>query len=217
MHHNISGQLLLNCTQHLQLDLRSACPCWQLSQWQKLQRQDARQAAVCLQVSLASGPHSTATTSRMHSFQQHTQGTPLVGLSALLRVLPFIMPGCALPIYALPGPLLQCKHCIVQVEPRDPTHMNELEKACRWPLASNDGTHLYLFVFLVPAGSMGRTAEDLIMLDSIVRTKNYSSSGEGMLPGTVSCDVNVNTNLSLAGLRIGLPSNFGELAAGWSV
>ena len=51
------------------------------------------------------------------------------------------------------------------------------------------------------------------MLDSIVRTKNYSSSGEGMLPGTVPCDVNVNTNLSLAGLRIGLPSNFGELAA----
>ena len=51
------------------------------------------------------------------------------------------------------------------------------------------------------------------MLDSIVRTKNYSSSGEGMLPGTVPCDVNVNTNLSLAGLRIGLPSNFGESVA----
>ena len=51
------------------------------------------------------------------------------------------------------------------------------------------------------------------MLDSIVRTKNYSSSGEGMLPGTVPCDVNVNTNLSLAGLRIGLPSNFGKLVA----
>lgn len=92
--------------------------------------------------------------------------------------------------------------------------MNEFVKA--WQLAFDrynrvdslprHSTHLHSL-----AGSMGRTAEDLIMLDSIVRTKNYSSSGEGMLPGTVPCDVNVNTNLSLAGLRIGLPSTFGEL------
>lgn len=60
------------------------------------------------------------------------------------------------------------------------------------------------------AGSMGRTAEDLIMLDSIVRTKNYSSTGEGMLPTAVNCSVTVNSNLSLSGLRIGLPSNYGE-------
>ena len=64
--------------------------------------------------------------------------------------------------------------------------------------------------YAASAGSMGRTAEDLVMLDSIVRTKNYSSSGEGMLPTTVPCDVSVNTNLSLAGLRIGLPSTFGK-------
>ena len=60
---------------------------------------------------------------------------------------------------------------------------------------------------------MGRTAEDLIMLDGIVRTKNYSSTGEGMLPTAVSCNVTVNRNLSLAGLRIGLPSNYGERPA----
>ena len=65
----------------------------------------------------------------------------------------------------------------------------------------------------MPAGSMGRTAEDLILLDSIVRTKNYSSTGEGMLPTAVSCSVNVNSNLSLSGLRIGLPSNYGECPA----
>ena len=54
------------------------------------------------------------------------------------------------------------------------------------------------------------------MLDSIVRTKNYSSSAEGMLPTTVPCDVNVNTNLSLAGLRIGLPSTFGGFMCVWT-
>ena len=60
---------------------------------------------------------------------------------------------------------------------------------------------------------MGRTAEDLILLDSIVRTKNYSSTGEGMLPTAVSCNVSINSNLSLSGLRIGLPSNYGECSA----
>lgn len=100
--------------------------------------------------------------------------------------------------------------------------------SCRAPAMANGifgfrpTLHCYNYTnALVPAtftrdtvGSMGRTAEDLIMLDSIVRTKNYSSSGEGMLPGTVPCDVNVNTNLSLAGLRIGLPSTFGWVTPG---
>ena len=54
------------------------------------------------------------------------------------------------------------------------------------------------------------------MLDSIIRTKNYSTSGEGILPTTVPCDVNVNTNLSLAGLRIGLPSTFGGFLCVWT-
>lgn len=56
---------------------------------------------------------------------------------------------------------------------------------------------------------MGRTAEDLVMLDSIVRTPNITTTGVGILPTPVSCDVNVDRNLSLAGLRIGLPSTFG--------
>eukprot|EP00891_Asterochloris_glomerata_P009220 jgi/Astpho2/9220/Aster-07177 len=100
--------------------------------------------------------------------------------------------------------------------------------SCRAPAIANGifgfrpTLHCYNYTnALVPAtftrdtvGSMGRTAEDLIMLDSIVRTKNYSSTGEGMLPTAVNCSVTVNSNLSLSGLRIGLPSNYGWVYPG---
>ena len=70
-------------------------------------------------------------------------------------------------------------------------------------------TCAWLTALLLHAGSMGRTAEDLVMLDSIVRTPNITTTGVGILPTPVSCDVNVDRNLSVAGLRIGLPSTFG--------
>ena len=80
------------------------------------------------------------------------------------------------------------------------------------PLKQERGaTHTcaWLTALLLHAGSMGRTAEDLVMLDSIVRTPNITTTGVGILPTPVSCNVNVNRNLSLAGLRIGLPSTLG--------
>ena len=56
---------------------------------------------------------------------------------------------------------------------------------------------------------MGRTIEDLILLDSILRNSGYNSTTNGALDTPVSCAVSVNPQFSLQGVRIGLPSNFG--------
>ena len=56
---------------------------------------------------------------------------------------------------------------------------------------------------------MGRTVEDLILLDSIVRNSNATTTMQGAVPNKLSCAVNVNRNLSLEGVRLGLPSTFG--------
>ncbi|KAL0030242.1 hypothetical protein WJX77_004786 [Trebouxia sp. C0004] len=68
---------------------------------------------------------------------------------------------------------------------------------------------------LVPAeftrdtvGSMARDIDDLILLDSIVRMPNITSTGHGMIPEPVSCAAPI-TNINLNGTRIGLPSTFG--------
>ncbi|DBA75672.1 TPA: hypothetical protein ACH3X2_009037 [Trebouxia sp. C0005] len=68
---------------------------------------------------------------------------------------------------------------------------------------------------LVPAeftrdtvGSMAREIDDLILLDSIVRMPNITTTGHGMIPQPVSCAAPI-TNISLNGTRIGLPSTFG--------
>ena len=66
------------------------------------------------------------------------------------------------------------------------------------------------------AGSFGRTAEDLVLLDSILRSSNATTTAVGAIPEPVSCAVNVDRNMSLAGLRIGLPSNFGWVTPGIS-
>jgi mandelamide amidase len=58
-------------------------------------------------------------------------------------------------------------------------------------------------------GSMGRTMDDLIMLDNILRNSGYNTTTNGALDTPVTCAVNVNSNYSLQGVRIGLPSNFG--------
>ncbi|KAL0048166.1 hypothetical protein WJX82_009095 [Trebouxia sp. C0006] len=68
---------------------------------------------------------------------------------------------------------------------------------------------------LVPAeftrdtvGSMAREIDDLILLDSIVRMPNITTTGHGMIPEPVSCAAPI-TNINLNGTRIGLPSTFG--------
>lgn len=59
------------------------------------------------------------------------------------------------------------------------------------------------------AGSFARNAEDLILLDSIVRAPNCTTTSMGALPAPVSCAPNVTKDLNLTGLRLGLPSTFG--------
>ena len=55
---------------------------------------------------------------------------------------------------------------------------------------------------------MARTAEDLILLDSIVRI-NGTTTANGLLDDPVSCRVNINREFNFSGVRIGLPSDFG--------
>ncbi len=55
---------------------------------------------------------------------------------------------------------------------------------------------------------MARDIEDLILLDSIVRMPNMTTTGHGMIQDAVSCAAPI-TNISLNGTRIGLPSTFG--------
>ena len=56
---------------------------------------------------------------------------------------------------------------------------------------------------------MARTARDLILLDSIIRKPNCTTSAKGAIPFPVSCDVEVDLSLNLTGVRLGLPSTLG--------
>lgn len=56
---------------------------------------------------------------------------------------------------------------------------------------------------------MARTAGDLTLLDSIIRNNDYNTTGNGAVTTAVPCAVNVNTSLSLEGVRLGLPSTLG--------
>lgn len=59
------------------------------------------------------------------------------------------------------------------------------------------------------AGSMARTAGDLVLLDSIVRNSVAKTTGNGAVASALSCTVNVNSSMSLKGVRLGLPSTEG--------
>lgn len=63
---------------------------------------------------------------------------------------------------------------------------------------------------------MGRTMGDLILLDSVLRSSNMTSTAVGAVPDPVACAARVDTNLNLSGLRLGLPSNFGWVHPGLS-
>ncbi|DBB14631.1 TPA: hypothetical protein ACH3X3_004893 [Trebouxia sp. C0006] len=58
-------------------------------------------------------------------------------------------------------------------------------------------------------GSMARTAGDLVLLDSIVRNSAAKTTGNGAVASALSCAVNVNSSMSLKGVRLGLPSTEG--------
>lgn len=66
------------------------------------------------------------------------------------------------------------------------------------------------------AGSFGRTMEDLILLDSIMRTPDTTTDELGGLPVPVSCDAPIDRSMNLTGLKLGLPSNFGWVNPGLS-
>ena len=66
------------------------------------------------------------------------------------------------------------------------------------------------------AGSFGRTMEDLVLLDSFMRTSNASTDELGLLPSPVSCAVDVDRSMNLSGIRVGLPSHFGWVDPGLS-
>ncbi|KAL0017720.1 hypothetical protein WJX77_008688 [Trebouxia sp. C0004] len=65
-------------------------------------------------------------------------------------------------------------------------------------------------------GAMGRTMTDLITLDSILRSSNMTSTAVGSIPDPVACAASINPNITLKGLRLGLPSNFGWVNPGLS-
>ena len=58
--------------------------------------------------------------------------------------------------------------------------------------------------------------EDLVLLDSIIRTPNDMTDELGGLQVPVSCNVEVDRSMNLTGLRLGLPSNFGWVNPGLS-
>ena len=66
-------------------------------------------------------------------------------------------------------------------------------------------------------GSMARTAEDLILLDSIVRDSSAETTGNGAVAEPVACAAPVNESLTLSGVRLGLPSTFGWVTDGISL
>ena len=47
-----------------------------------------------------------------------------------------------------------------------------------------------------------------MLLDSIIRNSGANTTGNGAVSEPISCAVDVNASLSLAGVRIGLPSTF---------
>ncbi|KAL0026963.1 hypothetical protein WJX79_003281 [Trebouxia sp. C0005] len=65
-------------------------------------------------------------------------------------------------------------------------------------------------------GSFGRTMEDLVLLDSFMRTSSATTDELGALSQPVSCAVDVDTSFNLSGLRLGMPSNFGWVNPGLS-
>ena len=58
--------------------------------------------------------------------------------------------------------------------------------------------------------------EDLVLLDSFLRTPNDMTDELGALTAPVQCNADVDRNFSLSGLRLGLPSNFGWVNPGLS-
>ena len=60
------------------------------------------------------------------------------------------------------------------------------------------------------------TMEDLVMLDSVMRTPHKTTDAFGGLPAPVSCDAPIDRSLNLTGLKLGLPSNFGWVHPGLS-
>ena len=66
-------------------------------------------------------------------------------------------------------------------------------------------------------GAMARTADDLILLDSIIRNSPANSTGNGAVYPAVQCAAPMNDSMtSLKGVRFGLPSTFGWVTAGIS-
>lgn len=63
---------------------------------------------------------------------------------------------------------------------------------------------------------MGRTMGDLVLLDSVLRSSNMTSTAVGAIPDPVACAARIEPNMSLSGLRLGLPSNFGWVNPGLS-
>ena len=58
---------------------------------------------------------------------------------------------------------------------------------------------------------MARNMEDLILLDSIVRSVNTSTRGNGALPAPgVSCEAEINYSFDLSGVVLGLPTSYWE-------
>ena len=56
---------------------------------------------------------------------------------------------------------------------------------------------------------MAREMQDLILLDSVLRSSDVRTRANGALPAPgVSCQANVDRDLSFAGMRIGLPMGF---------
>lgn len=63
------------------------------------------------------------------------------------------------------------------------------------------------------AGSIARTAGDLVLLDSVVRNSAAKTTGNGAVASAMSCAVNVNSSMSLKGVRLGLPSTEGWVSS----
>ena len=58
--------------------------------------------------------------------------------------------------------------------------------------------------------------EDLVMLDSIMRTPDTMTDELGGLPVPVSCNATIDRTMNLTGVKLGLPSNFGWVNPGLS-
>ena len=56
---------------------------------------------------------------------------------------------------------------------------------------------------------MARTAGDLVLLDSVIRNSAANTTGNGAVASPLSCAVDVNSSMSLRGVRLGLPSTEG--------